>query len=71
LSVIFVNILDLLLHLTNLANNLIVLTLEEIQVVVAIIDLTARTLVLDLDTRHTMVHYWPINCRNFSVVAYT
>ena len=52
LSVVLVYVLDLLLHLANLPNDLVVLTLQEIQVVIAIVNLAARTLVLNLDVGH-------------------
>ena len=70
-SVILVDVLDLLLHLVDLARNLIVLGFQEIVEVRSIVDLSTRALVRDLDTRHTMVSHWSIDGSDLGVVTNT
>ena len=69
LSVVLVYVLDLLLHLANLPYDLVVLTLQEIQVVIAIVNLAARTLVLNLDAGHAVVGDGPVDGCHLRVVA--
>jgi hypothetical protein len=69
LSVVLVYVLDLLLHLANLPYDLVVLTLQEIQVVIAIVNLAARTLVLNLDAGHAVVGDGPVDGGHLRVVA--
>ena len=71
LRVVLVDVLDLLLHFADLTYDLIVLALQQVQIVVAIVDLPSRSLVLDLDSRHTVVGHWPIDCGDLGVVADT
>jgi len=48
-SVIFVDILYLLFHLANLLDDLIILRLEKVNIISSIIDLAARSLILNLN----------------------
>ena len=68
-GVILVDIFYLLLHLVDLLDNLVVLTLQEIQVIIAIVNLAARTLVLNLDAGHAVVGDGPVDGGHLRVVA--
>lgn len=69
--VIFVDFLNLRLHLVDLTDNVIVLILEQVEVVRPIVNLSASTLFTHFHTSHSCVGDWSVNCSDFGVVTHT
>lgn len=69
--VVLINIFHLLLHLLNLGCNLNVLLFKQVAVVIAVVDLAARSDFCCVHAHHAMVCDWPVYTGYFGVVTHT
>lgn len=59
--IVFVDVLDLLVHFGNLCNDFLVFLLKQVSVVVAVVNLAPWPLALLTHTNHAMVGDWSVN----------
>jgi hypothetical protein len=71
LCVVLVDVVDFLLHLLDLVSDLVVFVLEQVHVIVAVINLAARSQAGSLHAHHTMVGHRAVHGVDLGVITDT